>query len=321
MDESEAVMRSLLAAYPDRLAKRRSPNKPKALMVGGKGVQLASSSGVTEAELFLCIDVDAGGVDATVRQASLVQQEWLDESLLTSRVEMFYHPTQKQVVARKRRYWDDLLLEETPTAIEDDEMAARALATAAKQVWHEVFPADDSPVASLLERIRFLSHHLPDLQLPEIDQGALDEILVQLCRGRRSIAQLQSAPWLDWIRGMLTGEQLRVLDREAPEKIQVPSGSLIRLQYDGIKPPILAVRIQEVFSWRTTPRLAAGRVPVLMHLLAPNMRPQQITDDLESFWNRTYAVVRAELKRRYPKHAWPEDPWKADPERKGGRKS
>ena len=99
--------------------------------------------------------------------------------------------------------------------------------------------------------------------------------------------------------------------------MQVPSGSQIRLEYDGTKAPVLAVRIQEIFSWKATPRIACGKVPVLMHLLAPNMRPQQVTNDLESFWNSTYAVVRGELKRRYPKHAWPEDPWTAKPERKG----
>ena len=95
---------------------------------------------------------------------------------------------------------------------------------------------------------------------------------------------------------------------------------LNNIEYEPGKPPVLAVRIQEVFGWTETPRLAGGRVPLLLHLLAPNHRPQQVTDDLRSFWENTYPVVRQELRRRYPKHAWPEDPWTATAERRPRRK-
>jgi ATP-dependent helicase HrpB len=118
---------------------------------------------------------------------------------------------------------------------------------------------------------------------------------------------------------MLTPLQLQALDREAPERLQVPSGSLLPLRYEAGQPPVLAVRIQELFGWRQTPRIARGRVAVLLHLLGPNMRPQQITGDLDSFWRNAYPLVRKELKRRYPKHAWPEDPWTASPTRRAQR--
>src|SRR6185295_17467621 len=101
--------------------------------------------------------------------------------------------------------------------------------------------------------------------------------------------------------------------------IRVPSGSQLPLRYDPGQPPILAVRIQELFGLRETPRIAGGRVAVLLHLLAPSMRPQQVTDDLRSFWDNTYPQIRKELRRRYPKHAWPEDPWTAPPQRRPGR--
>ena len=93
----------------------------------------------------------------------------------------------------------------------------------------------------------------------------------------------------------------------------VPSGSWIKIQYEMGKPPTMAVKIQEIFSWRTTPRIAMGRIPVLLHLLSPNMRPQQITNDLSSFWANGYPIVKKELKRRYPKHSWPDDPLTAVP--------
>ena len=316
-ESEEAMMRALLVAFPDRLAKRRQPNQSRGLMVGGKGVVLAAASGVTEPELFLCIDVEGGGSEAMVRQASLVREEWLDSSLIASRDEMFFHPTQKQVVARRRRYFDDLLLSEMPIASEGNEQAQQVLFEAAKAAWDQVFPADQTPIATFCQRVECLRSWVPELDLPKLDQEAFMELLWELCRGKRTLAELRTAPWLDWLRMRFTPEQWRAIEDEAPERMTVPSGSAIRIEYEVGKPPILAVRIQEVFSWKATPRIARGRVPLLLHLLAPNMRPQQVTDDLGSFWANTYAIVRKELRRRYPKHAWPEDPLTALPVKKG----
>ncbi len=123
----EAVMRALLAGFPDRLAKRRAAGKNTALMVGGRAVQLAKTSGVQDEEFFLCIDIDGGGVDATVRQASAIDIEWLDPNLIETKDSLFFHPTQQQVVARRIRAWDDLPLSVTPISIEDHEAAAEVL--------------------------------------------------------------------------------------------------------------------------------------------------------------------------------------------------
>ena len=115
----------------------------------------------------------------------------------------------------------------------------------------------------------------------------------------------------------------RMLDQHAPERITVPTGNAIRLDYTAGpagSPPVLAVRLQEVFGWTDTPRVAGGRVPVLLHLLGPNYRPVQVTEDLRNFWATTYFQVRKDLRVRYPKHAWPEDPLTAKPEAKGGRR-
>ncbi len=131
---------------------------------------------------------------------------------------------------------------------------------------------------------------------------------------------MRRLPLVDHLKGGLDYAQLEALERHAPERLAVPSGSHVRLAYEPGKPPVLAARIQELFGLRETPRVAAGRVPVLLHLLAPNMRPQQITQDLESFWHSTYTEVRKELQGRYPRHAWPEDPWNALPERRPRRR-
>src|SRR5262249_46326345 len=126
----------------------------------------------------------------------------------------------------------------------------------------------------------------------------------------------RQAAWLEILQRRLTPQQWQAVQREAPDRWLVPSGSRVLLRYEVGRPPVLAVRIQELFGLRDTPRVAGGRVKVLLHLLAPNYRPQQVTDDLASFWVNTYPQVRKELRARYPRHAWPEDPWTTPPQRR-----
>ncbi|MFN6130883.1 MAG: ATP-dependent helicase HrpB [Planctomycetota bacterium] len=313
---SELLERILLSGYPDRVARRRQRGKPQGLMVGGKGVAIGPQSGVTEPEFFLCIDVEQKPGDAIVRQASRIEADWLRGDNLVERDDLFFHPSQKQVVARRRRMWIDLILSETPAQVSDEEESQRVLAAAVKTHWEQSFPKDNVPLLQWIERVNSLRRWMPELQLPELDQSALQETAWELCRGKRLLAEVRDGPWLDWLSGRLTPDQRRALEREAPERIQVPSGSWIRLEYAAGKPPILAVKIQEIFSWKATPRIAAGRIPLLLHLLAPNMRPQQVTEDLASFWKNGYGEVKKELKRRYPKHSWPDDPMAAAPVRK-----
>jgi ATP-dependent helicase HrpB len=161
---------------------------------------------------------------------------------------------------------------------------------------------------------------MPELELPSLDEHELREVLTWIGPRCRSFADLRRADWLSALRGRLTHSQQQAVEREAPERLAVPSGSRIALRYEEGRPPVLAVRIQELFGLSQTPRIAGGRVPVLLHLLAPNYRPQQITDDLASFWKNTYPQVRRDLRGRYPRHAWPEDPWNALPESRPRRK-
>jgi ATP-dependent helicase HrpB len=161
---------------------------------------------------------------------------------------------------------------------------------------------------------------MPELRLPTLDDEQLRGLLPQLVAGRRSLVELRQAPWLHALKSLFDWQQLQTIEREAPERIEVPSGSRITLTYEIGRPPVLAVRIQELFGLRETPRVAGGRVSVLVHLLAPNMRVAQVTDDLASFWANTYALVRKDLRARYPKHAWPEDPHTALAQRRPGKR-
>ena len=312
LDPDDALMLAVFAAFPDRLARRREKHDRRAKMVGGRGVRLGPASGVLEPELFVCVDVDAGGVDSLVRQASGVRREWLPADRLVTVVEVVFDPDAEKLIVRKQTRFADLVLDETPSHIADEDEAARVLSEAAANQLSTVLPAADSPVGQLLTRIRCLRTWVPELDLPAFTDTDLAEMLPELCRGQRSLAAVRAGPWLDAIRGHLTYDQWQAVERDAPERIEVPSGSRIALTYEGGRPPVLAARVQELFGLAETPRVGRGRVKVLLHLLAPNYRPQQVTDDLASFWANGYPLVRKELRARYPRHSWPEDPLTAE---------
>jgi ATP-dependent helicase HrpB len=318
--DDEIVQRALLAAFPDRVARRREAGSRRGVMVGGRGVQLAPSSGVLDAEFFLCIDVDAGQRETWVRQASAIERDWLPVEQVATAVEVAFDAETERVTAKRRVSFADLVIEETDAPLPEGEETARVLVAAATAHLERVVPSDDSPAGMYRTRVLCLSEWMPELQLPQLDDTELCEILTWLCQGCRSFADLRKADWLQAFQSRLSHTQLQAVEREAPERLAVPSGSRIALHYERERPPILAVRIQEVFGWTQTPRIAGGRVPVLLHLLAPNYRPQQVTDDLASFWTNTYPQVRKELRARYPKHAWPEDPWTATAESRPRRR-
>ncbi|MFM8478995.1 MAG: ATP-dependent helicase C-terminal domain-containing protein, partial [Planctomycetaceae bacterium] len=317
IDSDDILLKSLTAGFPDRLARRRDSGSDRALMVGGRGVRLSPRSSVRNAPLFLCIDIDNAGTDAEVRQASEVLRSWLPAQLLRESEDLFFHPSQKQVVARRRLAFADLILEETPVSITSSENAANVLYNVAATQLNAVMPSDNQTLSSFIQRASFLRKWVPELNLPAFDESTLQNALRSLCHVRRSFEELRTAPWLSTLQAILEYPQLHAIETDAPDRIEVPSGSRIQLEYPPDRPPILAVRIQEIFGLQQTPRVARGRVPVLLHLLGPNFRPQQITDDLASFWVNTYPEVRRELKRRYPKHSWPEDPTTAQAVRKG----
>lgn len=325
----ESLSRALLAAYPDRVARRRAPGSDRAVMVGGRGVRLSDASVVRDAELFVGLDLGGGrrrgqADEAEVRLASAIELDWLPEALRRETREAELATGRERAVAHRRSWYLDLLLDEVEVAATAEEAEA-VLAEAAAQNLANALGLDRPEVASFLARLRFLNAALPERNLPLFNEDTLRELLPTLCAGKRSLAELRRSPLVDMIKGTMDYQQLQALDRHAPERLAVPSGSQIRLRYENEghqnDVPVLAVRIQEIFGMAETPRVADGRVPVLLHLLAPNMRPQQVTRDLASFWKNTYPEVRKELKGRYPKHAWPEDPSRATAERRPRRRS
>jgi ATP-dependent helicase HrpB len=321
--ESELLRRCLLLAYPDRVVRRREATSPRGLMVGGRGVKLVPGSAVRDAEFFLAIELQESSTnEAAVSSATAIDPSWLDPALITTQTEVEYDAERDRVIARQRKRYLDLLLQETATSVPSahQTQVARLLAREALARWEQLFPSD-APLSQFLSRWQCLCDWLPDANLPRFDQAFLEQLIEEQGSRCLSLAELQKRPWLDAIRQQFDYQQWQLLEREAPEKLAVPSGSRITLEYSRNKSPVLAVRIQELFGLPATPRIAQGRVPVLLHLLGPNFRPQQVTEDLASFWKNTYPEVKKELKRRYPKHSWPDDPLTAPPQNKGGRRA
>ncbi len=320
-DREEAFLRSVLAAWPDRVARRRAEGDRRAVMLGGRGVRLADESAVMDAELFVCCEIDGGRrgerAEGVVRIASAIERAWLPAERITTSNEVIFDKEKERVVAVRRTRYADLVLDESPTGQIDDEAAARALASSIGDDLGRIVPLADEKLANFLARVRCVANWLPESGFPRMDEPWLRAQLPELLRGCRSFDDARKRDWVELLKGRLDWKQTQLLEREAPERLQVPSGSWIRLEYAEGRSPALAVRIQEVFGLADTPRIAGGRVKVTLHLLAPNYRPQQVTEDLASFWNGAYQEIRKELRARYPKHSWPEDPWNAPAVKKG----
>ena len=318
----EQLLRLPLWAYPDRVCRRRG-DTDRGVMVCGGGVRLAPESAVTKGEFFLALDARqderSKSREALVRVASEIRVEWLEEMFpqeIRREKGVIYDPERKRVVGRVSFSYRDLLLHEDQNAAIDPELAARALADALGPQAGDLFRSDES-ASALLARVGLLREKMPEHPWPAFDDADLADVLADACHGKRSLDDIRGLPLAALLKNRLQWPLDRLLEEHAPESIEVPTGNLIRITYAPGQSPVLAVRLQELFGWTDTPRIAAGRAPILLHLLGPNYRPVQITDDLRSFWSMTYFQVRKDLRVRYPKHSWPEDPLTAKPVARG----
>jgi ATP-dependent helicase HrpB len=312
LDADEALLRALLAAFPDRVALRRRTGEAHAVMVGGRGLRLAEESAVRDAEWFLVLEADAGESrersEAWVRSASALEAAWLDPALLRTASQAVFDPATERVNARQVTTYEDLLVRSVATGSVEPGEAARVLAEAAALDPVRALGLERPALEQFLARGRCLAAWRPNLGLPAFDEAWVRTSLPLLCEGRRSFEDLRTAPLDEIWLGLLPHAQRQALERLAPERLEVPSGSRLLLRYEVGRAPVLAARIQEVFGLAKSPTVAGGNVKVVLHLLAPSGRPEQVTDDLDSFWDRGYHEVRKRLRARYPKHDWPEDP-------------
>lgn len=304
----EAELRAVLAAFPDRVCRRRSSGDKRAVMVGGRGVRLSDESGVTDAELFIAVElIDLGQSETLVRQASAIEKAWLPSSHIATTIDAGYDIEKQKITAVKRTRYVDLVLDEKPEKVSAEIDAGAALAKAISEHMDASTLLDDG-AKNYIARVQCLREWMPELELPDIGETPWHSLLSEWCTGCTRVDELTGDSFIGIIKTKMTRAQLLAIDENAPERILVPSGHQHKLLYERGKPPVLAVRIQELFGMTDTPRIAGNRVQVLLHLLAPNYRVQQITPDLANFWKNTYPQVRKDLKARYPKHPWPDNP-------------
>lgn len=308
--DHEAIARALVAAFPDRIAFHAAGRRYA--LSGGGSVVLARESLLRDPKIIVATTVfgttRVDGVECAIaRQACEVDAGWLPQQRFSQRVEVRFDPNLDRLVARRIRRFDTLVLEESQASVAQADMTAEALARAlAAEVSKDPGRAFGPDKAELrfLQRIDFLRHWMPELALPDPRD---EEFLLQLVWGSKSFADLRRAGFRSSYRRCVDGSLLAAIDRHAPDRI-ILSRRGFAVDYTDPLQPVLAARIQSFFGQTRTPTVADGRVALTLHLLAPNQRPQQITQDLESFWSTTYAEVRKELRARYPRHDWPEDP-------------
>jgi ATP-dependent helicase HrpB len=219
------------------------------------------------------------------------------------------------VEAFEERRFGALTLERRQVPAKADD-ALPALLAAVRDLGVDVLPWSDH-ARNLRLRLQSLRDWCPELGLPDVSDRALlatlEEWLGPYLSGKSRLDALSAAELGEALGAMLDYDLRRALDEQAPESIRVPSGQSRRLDYVPGQSPVLAVKLQELFGLADTPRIARGRVAVTLHLLSPAQRPIQVTQDLKGFWERTYPEVKKELKGRYPRHPWPDDPWSATP--------
>jgi ATP-dependent helicase HrpB len=317
IDETDAIGLLLAFAYPDRIGRSRAPGSGRYLLSGGRGAVLPGPAALARSEYIVVAALDAGEREARIQLAAPADLVVLLEHFAhlvedTERVE--WDPRTANVAARRVRSLGGLVIEDTPlrglggqaTAAMIDGIRSLGLAclpwTRELEQWRA--------------RVAFARAHDPrgSSGWPDVSDAALldtaDQWLAPWLDGVTRRDQLGRLDLRGALHDLLDWDSQRRLDAFAPTHLTVPSGSRIAIDYtSGI--PTLSIRLQEVFGLTASPRVADGRVPVTMELLSPARRPVQVTRDLESFWTRAYHEVRKELKGRYPKHYWPDDPRQA----------
>ena len=283
--DNESFRRAVLAAWPDRVARRREPGSDRLVLANGTGARLTRESGVRDSEFLVAVDMVAGargpGAEARIRIASAIDRSWLEPTAFDSIHE--FDAASGRVRAVERSSYGALVLVERFIPVDPD-LAASILA---EEVLRNGM---DERARDVHRRLRFAGI--------DLDVGAA---VRSACEGETELEKVDVCLALERAGGAR-------LAREAPQFIALPRGRRARLEYREDGTAVLAARIQELFGATETPRIGTRRVPVLLSLLAPSGRPVQTTADLASFWRNTYSEVRKELRGRYPKHDWPEDP-------------
>lgn len=301
--------KSILTGFSDQLAKRLDKGTKRCELVHQRRGELNRNSVVTDHPLIVPLEInEIQGKDVSVilGQVSAVEESWLEELFpgdLSDTEQIVFNPSIRRVEAVRERRFRDLTLSSGPLPEPSAEKAARLLAgkvadgTLKLKKW-------DSSVENWITRLNFLAGAMPDLELPTISDDDRGDLLEHICHGGYGYKDIKDRdPW-PTLKAWLSTEQLAALDYFAPERIQLTEWRRCKVRYSKNDPPVIAAKIQDLYEVKGTPSLADGKIPLRLEILAPNQRPVQITDNLETFWTSAYPSIKKELAGRYPKHEW-----------------
>jgi ATP-dependent RNA helicase HrpB len=307
----------LALAYPDRVSKRREKNSCSYLLSNKKGAYLHQEDELFDSEYLVICDLDARGENALIYKAASIDKSQIELYLkenIETKESLSWNSELQRVEARKRSYFGSIVINETQMQSSSNEEVSEVLLDGIRESGLDSL-AWTKDSLGLRHRINFINAHkalkmscaFPNF-CDEHLLDTMDEWLLPYIQGKNSLKSLASLNLYSILSGLLTWEQMQSLDVLAPAKIKVASGSNIYIDYSDADKPILAVRLQEMFGTQNTPTVLNGKVKLMIHLLSPASKPMQITQDLESFWANTYDDVKKELRGKYKRHYWPDDP-------------
>ena len=316
--DPRALGNVLLHAFPDRVARQDTGNPRRYALSNGRGARLHENTALYGEPWLIATDLRFEERDSLILTAAPFDADLLERDFparFTRQRTLRWNRDARAVEAFEEQRFAALVLERRsiPARPED---ATPALLAAVRELGLDALPWSEH-ARELRVRVSCLREWCPELALPDLSDAALleslDEWLGPHLAGKTRLDTLSAATLSEALGARLEYTQRRALDELAPEALSVPSGNARRLQYAAGQAPVLAVKLQELFGLADTPRIARERIAVTLHLLSPAQRPIQVTQDLRGFWERTYPEVKKELKGRYPRHPWPDDPWNAKP--------
>jgi ATP-dependent helicase HrpB len=327
-DQLDQVGLLLALAYPDRIAQRQDGSESRYLMANGRGASFAGPDPLGTEDYLVIAELDGGQQWARIDLAAPVSRTALadlyEKHIVETEAVAWDEKTQSVRATRQHRL-GSLVLSQQPLSMPDPSQIAAAIVEGVRQSglaalsWTPELQQWRARVR-LLRRVDGNASRWPDLS-DETLLHTIDQWLGPYLTGITTLDRVKRMDLATPLHALLTWEQRQQLDRLAPTHLTVPSGSHVRLDYEASEMPVLAVRLQELFGCQDTPRVAGGKIPVMLHLLSPAKRPVQVTQDLAGFWRNTYHDVRKELRGRYPKHHWPDDPLTAPPTAKAKRRA
>ena len=309
--KDEALQKCILIGFSDRVARRLDQGTLRCEFVHGRRGVLARESVVQQAPLFVAAEVReieqrGGELNTLLSLATAIEVDWLKELFpddIKSELNVQFDAQAKRVLAAEMLRFRDLALAAKRVDPPPADAAARLLA-AEINASRLPLPNWDHAVEQWLLRLRLLCEHCPELQLPPITDADKQAIIEQLCHGAVSYKDIKDREVKPVVMSWLSHAQRELLDKHAPERLSLTNGRTPKVSYEPGANPHIALRIQELYDVMQTPKIAMGRVPVVVHILTPGMKPIQITQDLANFWREQYPKVKSELQRRYPKHEW-----------------